>query len=112
MPVNDTLAASMTLVPTKMNTAVNTFNTVQSPPVCCRIAPAVGDVTSPGSDPTRNMSPVRKPISGGGEICATNAAISETYAPEKKPKSTAKAMIPPSEAPPGIQSATQKIPVA
>lgn len=60
---------------------------------------------------TRKTRAVRKPISGREEICAITELIRLACAPEKKPKSTAKAMAAPSPLP-GVHSASTRIPAA
>ncbi|KAL7356273.1 hypothetical protein ACKS0A_06261 [Histoplasma ohiense] len=49
-------------------------------------APPIGFPVRLAKDETANITPVRIPIWRTSEICATNAGLRETKAPEVKPK--------------------------
>lgn len=107
-----TLVTTIHVVPARQNTPANTLTPVQFPLSCDRIAPAIGEVVKAPALLNRKTSPTLNPISFIGEIWATRVAIKETYAPEKKPNSTAKAIRAPSMLEwIGSQSARVRIPL-
>ncbi len=111
-PTLITLATTIHVVPHRQKIPANTFTPVQLPFSTSIIAPAIGEVVRAPTLLNRNTSPVLNPISFMGEICATRVAISDTYAPEKNPNRTAKAICPLSVfEPSGSHRARSKIPV-
>lgn len=111
-PTLITLAPRIHTVPAMQNTPAKTFTPVQLPFSLSNIAPAMGEVVNAPTLLNKNTSPVLNPISFMGEICATRVAIRDTYAPEKKPNKTAKAMCPLSVCDPrGSQRARSRTPV-
>jgi hypothetical protein len=109
-PVLWILAQSTKIAPARQSTPAKILTPRKPTSQLERIAPATGPLSRPAMEETAKNSPVRIPMSWIGDICATSAGPKEAYAPEKKPKRTAKTITAALLAA-GIQSARMRTPV-